>query len=88
MRSLLVMVMVGGCSLYGEGDPALDAGVTGDVSLATCASTVLEMCGARPARPTEAGPTSPGPTELEMARWVHDIDLWAVCAESAEPAAR
>jgi len=72
MRSLLVMVMVGGCDLYSGSEPTLDAGVAVDAAPVTCESAVAATCGPRPARAA---------TEM----WAHDIDLWAKCAESAAP---
>jgi len=74
MRNMLVMVMVGGCSLYSGSDSPPDAGVQ-DVAPVTCESTVAATCGPRPARAA---------TE----QWAHDIDLWAKCAESAAPVVR
>jgi len=73
MRNLLVLVLVGGCSLYSGSDSPPDAGVQ-DVAPVACES-VAAICGPRPPRPA--------PDVERDERWAHDIDLWAKCAENA-----
>lgn len=69
----LVVLVLAGCDLYAGSESAPpDAAAVVPV---TCTSTVQEICGPRPPRAA---------TEM----WAHDIDLWAKCAERAEPTAR